>query len=197
MMPNQPDVSTARERVLDVAEKLFMQHGYAGVTLRHIADSLGMKQASLYYHTPGGKEELFVAVTERALSRHRNGLEDAIAQAGPELGDQLKAAAAWLFSQPAMNFSRMLQSDLRAVSQPQSDRLRASVYKSLIEPLATAVTKVLPATPDRMSKSIYLAGAFLSIVEGISSLPQSFYTVTKQSMADYLIDTWMNGLTPR
>jgi len=193
----QPDVSSARERVLDVAETLFMQHGYAGVTLKHIANALGMKQASLYYHAPGGKEELFVAVTERALERHQQGLEAAIKNAGPALVDQMKAASHWLLSQPAMNFARMLQSDMRAVSQPNADKIRAAAYKSLIAPLATVFVPILPQTPDRMSKSIYLAGAFLSMVEGINNLPATFYTVSKDSMADYLIETWVHGLLPR
>jgi AcrR family transcriptional regulator len=155
-----------------------------------------MKQASLYYHTPGGKEELFVEVTERGLQRHQRGLESAIAEAGSALRDQLRAAARWLLSQPAMNYARMLQSDMRAISPHKAERLRLSAYKSLIEPLAQCFQQVLPMTPNRLSKAIYLAGAFLSIVEGINNLPESFYRQSKESMADYLIDTWMDGLLP-
>jgi len=32
--------------------------------------NLQMKVASLYYHVPNGKEELFVAVVERMMQRH-------------------------------------------------------------------------------------------------------------------------------
>ena len=39
--------STARERVLGVAERIFSERGYRAVTLREIADELGMKKASL------------------------------------------------------------------------------------------------------------------------------------------------------
>ena len=44
------------------------------VTMHDIASALGMKQASLYYHVPGGKEELFVEIMERSLGRHKRGL---------------------------------------------------------------------------------------------------------------------------
>jgi len=62
------DSSDASARVLDAAEQLFIQHGYAAVTLRTIADALGMRQASLYYHFPEGKEQLFVAMATRSLN---------------------------------------------------------------------------------------------------------------------------------
>ena len=64
-------ISAARERVQATAERLFAERGYKAVTLRDIAQELGIRQASLYYHFPGGKEELYVTVTERGLQAHR------------------------------------------------------------------------------------------------------------------------------
>jgi AcrR family transcriptional regulator len=65
--------SESRERVLQQAEHLFSERGYAAVTLRDIAAGLGIRQASLYHHVPGGKEQLYVEVTERNLRRIRMG----------------------------------------------------------------------------------------------------------------------------
>jgi AcrR family transcriptional regulator len=59
IMVNETEVRDSTQRVLDVAEGLFIDRGYHAITLRDIADELGIKQASLYYHFPGGKEELF------------------------------------------------------------------------------------------------------------------------------------------
>lgn len=56
-----PDATTGRQRVLDSAATLFVQQGYAGTTLREIADSAGIKAGSIYHHFPS-KEALFVAV---------------------------------------------------------------------------------------------------------------------------------------
>jgi len=116
--------SEARERVLQQAERLFSERGYAAVTLRDIAVGLGIRQASLYYHAPGGKEALYVEVTERNLRRHHQGLERALRQAGG-MRVQLRAAAHWLLSQPPMNLSRMLRSDLPAIAQAHADHLLA------------------------------------------------------------------------
>ena len=44
-----------------------------------------MKPASLYYHAPGGKEELWNRVIDRAMKRHKAALTRAAAQAGTNL----------------------------------------------------------------------------------------------------------------
>ncbi|MCA1995449.1 MAG: TetR/AcrR family transcriptional regulator, partial [Coleofasciculus sp. S288] len=82
-MLNKPKVfdqvpSNARERVLIAAETLFRQRGYNTVTMRDIAEEVGIRQASLYHHFPT-KEQLFITVTEQVFERHRNGLQQALA----------------------------------------------------------------------------------------------------------------------
>jgi len=49
------------------------------VSMRDIADALAMRQASLYYHVPEGKEQLYVEVAMRNLRRHQAGINQAIA----------------------------------------------------------------------------------------------------------------------
>jgi TetR/AcrR family transcriptional regulator, regulator of cefoperazone and chloramphenicol sensitivity len=39
-----------RRRILDVATELFRDRGYAGTSIRDIAEGLGMTKAALYYH---------------------------------------------------------------------------------------------------------------------------------------------------
>lgn len=186
---------SARERVLHTAEHLFSERGYAAVTLRDIADALGIKQASLYYHAPGGKEELFVQVTERGLERHRVGLEDALGEASDTLRDQLRAAARWLLSQPSINYGRMLQSDMPAISPHEAERLRMSAFVSLIAPLQATFHRGLPNDSPVQAKAVHLAGAFLSVIEGVHNLPTHFLNgEPKEAMADFLIDTWLDGL---
>ncbi|MBZ0309485.1 MAG: TetR/AcrR family transcriptional regulator, partial [Anaerolineae bacterium] len=53
-----------------MAEHLFAERGYTAVTLRDIAEAVGLRHASLYHHVPGGKEALFIEVTERTMKRH-------------------------------------------------------------------------------------------------------------------------------
>src|SRR3712207_4750815 len=122
--------SEARERVLEEAERQFGERGYTAVRLRDIADALKIKQASLYYHVPGGKEQLFIEVAERTFTRHRTGLEQAIAQAGPDVRDRLHAVATWLLSQPPLDLIRMTYSDMPTIDPAHARRLSWMAYTS-------------------------------------------------------------------
>jgi AcrR family transcriptional regulator len=53
-------------RILDAAEALFAERGYAGTTLREVAAQVGVRNPSLYNHFPS-KESLYAAVLERGI----------------------------------------------------------------------------------------------------------------------------------
>jgi AcrR family transcriptional regulator len=55
-----------QERILDVAEELFMEHGFEATGLRQITADAGVNLAAVNYHF-GSKEELFQAVLTRRL----------------------------------------------------------------------------------------------------------------------------------
>ena len=55
-----------KQRIMDVAAGLFIERGVDGASLRQIADLVGMKAGSLYYHF-GSKNELLSAVFERGI----------------------------------------------------------------------------------------------------------------------------------
>jgi AcrR family transcriptional regulator len=50
LAPKKREGLSTREEILEVAANLFTQHGYTSTTTRQIADMVGIKQASLYYH---------------------------------------------------------------------------------------------------------------------------------------------------
>lgn len=51
--------STAREEILDASAELFTTQGFATTSTHQIADAVGIRQASLYYHFPS-KTEIFL-----------------------------------------------------------------------------------------------------------------------------------------
>ena len=78
-----------RHMILNAADVLFSERGYASVRLKDIADVIGVKHAALYYYFPGGKEELYTAVMQYSFQRHRAGMTESIAQANADVRDQL------------------------------------------------------------------------------------------------------------
>lgn len=62
-----PDAQLTRERILDAARSCFAERGYAGTSLRWVADNAGVTQP-LVSHYFGTKERLFEAVLERSVA---------------------------------------------------------------------------------------------------------------------------------
>ncbi|MBC8164059.1 MAG: TetR/AcrR family transcriptional regulator [Roseiflexaceae bacterium] len=184
--------SAARERVLEAAERLFSERGYNAVTLRDIANELGMRQASLYHHAPGGKEALFVEVTERGLERHRVGMEQAIAGAGPLLRDQLRAAADWLLSQPPVDLSRMVHADMPAIGKDNAERLTLATYNALLSPLRRCFERAASHLRTPTPLPDLLGGSFVAVVELLHDV-EIFARQPKQRMAYDMIDVLLEG----
>ncbi|TFH20390.1 MAG: TetR/AcrR family transcriptional regulator [Myxococcales bacterium] len=69
-------------RILDAAEDLFAERGYAGTTLRDVATLVGVRNPSIYNHF-AGKEALYEAVLGRVIGPVLDALSDLIA-AGPD-----------------------------------------------------------------------------------------------------------------
>jgi TetR/AcrR family transcriptional repressor of lmrAB and yxaGH operons len=57
-MAKGPD---SREKTIHAAAKLFRQQGYHGTGLQDILKAAGSPRGSLYFHFPGGKEEIGIA----------------------------------------------------------------------------------------------------------------------------------------
>ena len=67
-----------RDRILDEAAALFLEHGYEAASLRRIADAVGMQAASIYHHF-GSKEDLLEAILRRGLEVMTVAFDDAAA----------------------------------------------------------------------------------------------------------------------
>ena len=66
-----------KQRILDVAARLFREQGYASVSLRTIASGAGMKAGSLYYHF-SSKEELIVEILNQGIQSVHLEVEQAL-----------------------------------------------------------------------------------------------------------------------
>lgn len=72
-------VSSAREDMLRAATELFRARGYEGVGVAELLESSGAPRGSLYFHFPGGKEQIGVEVIARvadAVLRQFKGLNE-------------------------------------------------------------------------------------------------------------------------
>ncbi|MFF1635835.1 TetR/AcrR family transcriptional regulator [Leifsonia sp. NPDC058248] len=126
-----------RRRILAAARERADAAGWAAVTTRHLADTIGYTQPVLYGHFPGGKSEIMLAVAlegfvdlaqqcRAALGRKRGrSAIEAVASAYLDFGSEHPAVYEAMFQQPiAAHFaSDETESDIRAGFDVLSDAI--------------------------------------------------------------------------
>jgi AcrR family transcriptional regulator len=63
MMDDMPKNTDSKERMVAAARRLFREHGYIGTALSDVITESAAPRGSIYFHFPGGKEELATEVT--------------------------------------------------------------------------------------------------------------------------------------
>jgi len=63
-----------KEEILDVATRLFAERGYEGTSMNDVAERVGMRKASLFYHF-ATKDALYEAVLDRLVASLQSALE--------------------------------------------------------------------------------------------------------------------------
>src|SRR5271155_943788 len=63
MMDDMPRKTDSKERMVVAARRLFREHGYLGTALSDVVTESAAPRGSIYFHFPGGKEELATEVT--------------------------------------------------------------------------------------------------------------------------------------
>jgi AcrR family transcriptional regulator len=58
-------LSSAKEKILDIAEELIENKGYINVSTRTIAKEAGISVGTLYHHFPRGKMEIVIVIGEK------------------------------------------------------------------------------------------------------------------------------------
>jgi TetR/AcrR family transcriptional regulator, lmrAB and yxaGH operons repressor len=71
--------SDTRDRMLEATARLLQQRGYHGASLNDILAASGAPRGSLYFHFPGGKDQLVIEATRATVDRITADLREALA----------------------------------------------------------------------------------------------------------------------
>ena len=112
------------ERILNAAEELFAERGYAGTSLRDVADRVGLRVPSLYNHFES-KDSLYAAVLARGIGPVLEILSEFAAAGSERAGDSgvvVERVMELLAAHP--NLPRLVQQETVAGGQHLTPMLR-------------------------------------------------------------------------
>jgi AcrR family transcriptional regulator len=125
-------------RILDAAEALFAERGYAATTLRDVAAAVGLRIPSLYNHFPS-KDALYAAVLERGLGPVVALLAETVATPGGS-GALVERVMQLLADHPSL--PRLIQHETLTGGQRLTPMLR-----DWIAPAFARAAELVEATP--------------------------------------------------
>lgn len=192
-MPRLNDMSiNARESILSAARRMAQLHGYSGLNMREIAQDVGIKAASIYYHFPG-KADLAVAVAKRYWQDGAVAL-DSIAEQSPEPIDALRRFPE-IFRQSLETDNRLcLGSYLGAETDGLPDEVRSEIQLFADVNIAWLGKLLVTAKVCETTSAEARALAIFAAVAGAQLLAKGRADI---SLFDALIDTYRaTGLLP-
>jgi TetR/AcrR family transcriptional repressor of lmrAB and yxaGH operons len=155
-----------RAKMIEAAATLFEREGYSGAGLNAILEASDAPRGSLYFHFPGGKEELAVAAIEAAAARLTADITVALAGARkpvPALTRVVDLLAARSEGANCENGCPIASVVASSSGAPEAVRLAAS---RALAGLESALAAYLVAQGLAAREAAQRAGLFLCAVEG-------------------------------
>ena len=159
-----------RDRILDEAATLFLEHGYEATSVRRIAEAVGMQAASIYHHFHS-KDDLLEVILRRGLDVMTAAFSDASAAtlAAPgetRLAAHVRAHLAALYENGPYTAThvttfRTAPATVRTTIVPQRDAYEA-LWTSLLEDLVTSGV-LAPGTAVGPARLMLLGGMNASV----------------------------------
>lgn len=190
---------TGKDALLESARHLFLEHGYAAVSMQHIAEAAGMTKGAPYYHFKN-KEDLFLHVFLNEITRQKEGFINALNQPG-SVEERLIRAMAYAFRSTRTDVFTLYADAGRHIGQEciahhelvkhKGDDLDSILIPFFREVVASG--RALRIPPDRASHLFVLLmmGQLHTLHSDHKLAPQ---TGTPEEMAAELVDALLHGI---
>jgi AcrR family transcriptional regulator len=191
----RPNTSEARERVITAAYTLFVQRGYADVSMQQIADRASITKATLYYHFRD-KQDLYLATMRMAFTRNQATLIDRI---GPEpaMPFLIREVLAFVLETKRADIQRLMADFHQHVDKETQQRFWTEFPKPwlMLEPIVQrAIDHGEIGDADAAFVSKYIYGAIAGYAH-IMRMHDS--SEMDDTMLAHFADTVLRGISPR
>jgi AcrR family transcriptional regulator len=186
-----------RERVLREAHALFLERGFAEVSMQQIADAAGMTKASLYYHFRD-KEDLFAHVVQREGKRLLTGLTAELAGVD-SFQEQLKRVALYFFQAIRSDIGRLMTDFQRHVTAESHQRMHEAFEGGGLDPIGILRPYFARAHARGELRSLdvdFAVMLFFAMIGGCFKFAEQHKTGAElgETEADKIVDVFLHGV---
>jgi AcrR family transcriptional regulator len=155
-------MTNTKEKILDAAEALFGEHGYAATSLRHVISKAGVNLAAIHYHF-GSKQDLLDQVILRKagpLNERRLKLLDQFeAEAAPAPACVERVLEAFILPavliEKSPEFVKLMG---RVHVEGLGEGIAQRIFKPMIARFLSALHRTLPdMSPDELAWKVHFA----------------------------------------
>ena len=192
-------MNETRQIILDTAEKLFAESGYAATSLRHIISDAQVNLASIHYHF-GSKQDLLDQVIMRKAGpmneRRLNLLDRFEKEAAPEPAPVEKIVVAFIL--PALLIDKSPEF-VKLMGRVHAEGLMPEIARRNFQPMIgrfiSALQRALPdmSTRDLLWKAHFALGALALALTTRPELDEGSTTEPPMAIAARLVAFVSNG----
>ncbi|MBB6729767.1 TetR family transcriptional regulator [Cohnella zeiphila] len=189
--PKHPGPSVSiRDTVLAEASRMFMEHGFAHVSLNQIAEKAGVTKASVYYYFPN-KADLFTAAVTEMMKRIA-AVSSRILAGEESLSERLETIAKANMAASHGEFETMMREALPSLSESQQEEIRQAehgIHKVLADCFARAIEdgELAPGLGPML-----LAYSFSAMMR-VGNREAHFIGVSEEELPRRIVELFWNG----
>lgn len=188
--PAEKPPSNKKTTILRQSAELFAQHGFSAVSMRDLAQKIGLTPAALYYHYPD-KEALYLAVLRLVFTDKARIVDNLVA--GPESAEiRLRRLIQWLAT--AMGRDKIFADLLhRELLDGDADRLKLLTTEVIGGPFRALEGLIRELAPERDAGLSAIYG--ISMIIGYTDLAPIIQNLMPQIKPDAHLATFSNHIT--
>lgn len=154
----------ARQQILLVAKQLFARQGYRGLSMREIAEAVGVSKAALYYHFKD-KEQLLLAILDAYLDELET-IIDGVCLECTDCRTQIQSFVEEILSQPVEQRSviRLSSQEFTQLSDPARQAFYLSYHKKFIDKITAMIVRGMQKGEIRPMEPALVVWALLGIM---------------------------------
>ena len=154
-----------RAAILESAERVLVEHGHRGLTVRAVASTCGISIGNLHYHF-ATLNDLIVALVDSVLQRYKLEFEKQLSEMTVGSASKFVKLAGWVVFDAAKPAVNRLFRELWALEShhPAVAAAMASLYSDVTQFLAAALKSIFPHISQR--RLIQTARLIVMLSEG-------------------------------